>query len=114
MADEPVETKAEVLEIPMELKPPGGGNGGGPPPDQPPPQDPYEFFEAPPIQMAPPTDAQIQWRRQNPEYVRTSLGFGPFDSRGTLRPDGTFIAEGPGQPVHDSTDGSYGVGIPRT
>ena len=116
--DEPIETMAEVLSetppVGEPLKPPGGGNGGGGIPPEPPPEDPYEFYEAPPIQMRPPTSAQVAWRQQNPDYVRTSLGFGLYDSRGTLRPDGSFIAEGPGSPVHDSTDGSYGVGIPRT
>jgi hypothetical protein len=59
-----------------------------------------------------PTRDQAAWVRANPGYVRISAArLGQFAKRGTLRADGTFIAESPNFPLHDG-NGDFTVGIP--
>jgi hypothetical protein len=66
----------------------------------------------PPLQVQPPTDAQYAWFAANPKYSPISASLARYIHRGTLSTDGTFTPEGPGTPVINSTDGSFGVGIP--
>jgi hypothetical protein len=61
---------------------------------------------------APPTEAQHDWLRKNSRHARMSHApLGRFGSRGTLHADGSFVPEGPGNPVMDGP-GMFGVGIP--
>ena len=72
----------------------------------------FEIVPPPPPQNAPPTEAQLDWMRNNPRYARMSHGLNQvgWSNRGTLRADGTFIDENR-MPVHDG-NGDFGVGIP--
>jgi hypothetical protein len=58
-----------------------------------------------------PTAEQAAWLKAHQNYVRTSHIRVRCQLRGTLMPDGSFVAEGPGTPVIDG-GGSFGVGIP--
>jgi hypothetical protein len=59
-----------------------------------------------------PTSAQLAWLRANPDFTRTSnvAHLAKFTNRGTLLPDGVFVAERPGYPIMDG-NGAFGVGI---
>lgn len=57
-----------------------------------------------------PTEAQHDWLRKNPRYMRTSHAYHKFVERGTLYPDGTFVPVSK-HPVTDG-NGAFGVGIP--
>jgi hypothetical protein len=60
----------------------------------------------------PPTAEQTAWLAANPGYLRMShIATARFSNRGTLYPDGRFVAEGTGQPVMDG-NGAFGVGVP--
>lgn len=74
--------------------------------------DPVEFMPPPPPQNAPPSEAQFEWFRNNPRYVRMSHGLTlvKFSDQGTLRLDGSFIPDAK-MPVHDG-NGDFGVGVP--
>lgn len=69
---------------------------------------------APPAPRAlTPTAAQNDWLRKNKGHIRMShIGHVlKFNNRGTLHPDGSFVAEAPGKPVMDG-NGAFGVGVP--
>lgn len=59
------------------------------------------------------TNEQIAWLAKNPTYrpLGTTGGFHIFTKRGTLKPDGTFVAATKRTPL-DETGGAFGVGIP--
>jgi hypothetical protein len=57
----------------------------------------------------PPTKAQHDWLKAHPGFVRIShLRAAKTIERGTLLDDGTFRAEGPGQPLMDG-NGAFSV-----
>lgn len=60
-----------------------------------------------------PSAAQTAWLRANKAFVRMShvRHILKFSNRGTLREDGTFVAESGRTPVTDG-NGSFGVGVP--
>lgn len=64
-----------------------------------------------PYQAPPPSEAQIEWFRKNPHYVRSSHASVQFAERGTLHADGTYARAHAG-PVLDGMAGSIGVGVP--
>ena len=65
-----------------------------------------------PTRVASPTREQAAWIRKNPGYMRLSQArLGQFAKRGTLRADGTFIAESSQFPVRDG-GGDISVGVP--
>lgn len=63
------------------------------------------------LRTAAPTSEQAAWLKSHPNYVRTSHVRYRCQMRGTLHPDGTFVAEAHGSPVMDG-NGYFGVGIP--
>lgn len=67
-------------------------------------------LKLPPV-MLPVTTEQAKWLKSNKEWQRMSHAHGVrFYRRGTLWPDGRFVAEGPGTPVMDG-NGAFGVGV---
>lgn len=63
------------------------------------------------LRTAAPTAEQAAWLQAHPNYIRTSHTRFRCQMRGTLRPDGTFVAESHDAPVFDG-NGAFGVGIP--
>jgi hypothetical protein len=104
----------ETQPAPAPNKPPIDPPPIDPPPIDPPgPVDPVEEITYVGPQIPPPNDAQYAWLAQNPQFMRISHALSTFTARGTLDTGGNFTPEGPGTPVLDSMDGSFGVGIPR-
>ena len=61
--------------------------------------------------MQSPTKAQLDWLKKHKSYVRSTHLQMKFSERGTLHPDGTFVAASGRTPVMDG-NGAFGVGVP--